>query len=227
MSYDPALGRFLERDPIGYDDGMNPYQFVGDNPMGRVDPLGLAGQSTTTPTRRPATGPTTGPVVPTAPFDNLDDLIKRWEYSKGNPAMQKWLMEKIEEERKKHLDGIGRGNVEFKNFDGERAKYLQYFKIIPEHGTNFTTPRADGVYKDIDGVVLPNYDEGFWLKVPDDAAARIIYICIDGKAGYEVQNIAGEVSVTYEAHDGVKGSRGPRGTGRTGVWPVLRVEFEE
>ena len=41
MSYSPTIGRFLERDPIGYDDGMNPYEFVGSNPIGFVDPYGL------------------------------------------------------------------------------------------------------------------------------------------------------------------------------------------
>jgi hypothetical protein len=40
MSYSPTLGRFLERDPIGYDDGMNPYQFVHSNPVRFLDPSG-------------------------------------------------------------------------------------------------------------------------------------------------------------------------------------------
>jgi uncharacterized protein RhaS with RHS repeats len=44
MSYSPTLGRFLERDPIGYDDGMNPYEFVHGNPVGLVDPMGLAAE---------------------------------------------------------------------------------------------------------------------------------------------------------------------------------------
>ena len=39
--YDPEIGRYLTRDPIGYGDGMNVYQYVGDNPINRVDPMGL------------------------------------------------------------------------------------------------------------------------------------------------------------------------------------------
>jgi hypothetical protein len=31
----------MERDPIGYDDGMNPYEFVGSNPLLYTDPYGL------------------------------------------------------------------------------------------------------------------------------------------------------------------------------------------
>ena len=39
--YDPALGRFLQRDPLGYWDSMNLYTCVVNNPVNFVDPLGL------------------------------------------------------------------------------------------------------------------------------------------------------------------------------------------
>jgi len=39
--YSPALGRFVSRDPQGYSDGLNPYQFVASCPIALVDPLGL------------------------------------------------------------------------------------------------------------------------------------------------------------------------------------------
>ena len=37
-AYDPALGRFLQPDPIGYDGGMNLYAYVGADPMNLIDP---------------------------------------------------------------------------------------------------------------------------------------------------------------------------------------------
>jgi RHS repeat-associated protein len=39
--YNPQIGRFLQTDPIGYDDGMNWYNYCGNNPIGRIDPGGL------------------------------------------------------------------------------------------------------------------------------------------------------------------------------------------
>jgi RHS repeat-associated protein len=40
--YDPGTARWLTRDPIGYAGGSNLYGYVGGNPGGGVDPLGLA-----------------------------------------------------------------------------------------------------------------------------------------------------------------------------------------
>ena len=39
--YTPRLGRFLQRDPKGYVDGMNLYEFVGGRPVQGLDPYGL------------------------------------------------------------------------------------------------------------------------------------------------------------------------------------------
>ena len=41
--YDPATGRFLSEDPIGFNPGQsNFYSYVGNSPLGRFDPSGLA-----------------------------------------------------------------------------------------------------------------------------------------------------------------------------------------
>lgn len=55
-NYSPTLGKFYQRDPIGYNDRMDMYQYVGDNPANKMDVLGLSPcppGSTTTSTDTP------------------------------------------------------------------------------------------------------------------------------------------------------------------------------
>jgi RHS repeat-associated protein len=40
--YSPLLGRFLQTDPVGYMDDLNLYGYVGNDPLDRSDPSGLA-----------------------------------------------------------------------------------------------------------------------------------------------------------------------------------------
>jgi len=58
--YDPATGRFLTRDPMGYGGGINLYGYCGNDPINEDDPDGTA----------PVTMPTApwDPITPTEPF---------------------------------------------------------------------------------------------------------------------------------------------------------------
>jgi RHS repeat-associated protein len=61
-AYDPALGRFLNRDPLGRAPlffGDQPYVYAGNNPLGNVDPLGMMLQTVSS---GGSTGPSAGQI---------------------------------------------------------------------------------------------------------------------------------------------------------------------
>jgi RHS repeat-associated protein len=96
--YSMSLGRWMQKDPAGFVDGMSLYQYAGNAPAARVDPLGLQDQPTATPAKLRRIGidvgndkpvyrdPTSGKVV----YDDGTpiDLTKAINWS--GPGRTKW-----------------------------------------------------------------------------------------------------------------------------------------
>jgi RHS repeat-associated protein len=77
------IGRFLQTDSIGYDDGLNLYAYCGNNPIGFLDPMGLCKEQ------------------PFSWWDNLKislgsavgDAIGRWYEASGGKEMEEYYWE--------------------------------------------------------------------------------------------------------------------------------------
>ncbi len=69
-AYDPEAGRFLQRDPLGYVDGLGLYEFVLSSPATLADPLGLSPPS---------------PEEARAALKKLLDRVEEKERKKGTP----------------------------------------------------------------------------------------------------------------------------------------------
>jgi RHS repeat-associated protein len=65
----PVLGRFVQRDPIGHVDGMNPYEYEHGNTASLEDPLGLFISAPIAPPVAPPVAPPPAPpqVLPVGP----------------------------------------------------------------------------------------------------------------------------------------------------------------
>src|SRR5262249_38600186 len=69
--YDCSKGRFLQRDPVGYLDGINLYEYVAGHPTIATDPIGLQREQTSS--------------IPRVPFVKLDPLPNRKGCATENP----------------------------------------------------------------------------------------------------------------------------------------------
>ncbi|MBI5692759.1 MAG: RHS repeat-associated core domain-containing protein [Verrucomicrobia bacterium] len=126
--YDPGLGRFLSRDPLGEAGGSNLYGFVGNDPINRLDVLGLC-----------ATHPSEDPPKPREPPPttlgssgvNLPFIWRRGITGEAAAAEARDLHDRS---RRAGIDGVGEGTAHARIRDQEFRRL-----VLKTSGVTFGT----------------------------------------------------------------------------------------
>ncbi|MFN8816591.1 MAG: RHS repeat-associated core domain-containing protein [bacterium] len=85
--YDPMGGRWLQRDPIGIAGGWNLYEYVGGDPWGYTDPMGLAPECVCADGGQrsaPTAGQGSDKLRDANSFEFLDDYAQRYQAGGGS-----------------------------------------------------------------------------------------------------------------------------------------------
>jgi RHS repeat-associated protein len=104
--YNPKLGRWLSRDPIGEEGGINLYGYVLNNPLSLVDPFGLDNLNLINPNDTKKQGGMTKAFVDAAPLDpNVYSVAAHgtaaiMEDENGKPISPEKLAERIKKDPK-------------------------------------------------------------------------------------------------------------------------------
>ncbi len=136
--YDPVLGRWLERDPLGYIDGLGLYQYAGGHPILYTDPLGLSPPDSWTwhhMVPQSCRG-TLGELVDDAEFGRLMQAKDHWTLNgRWEPEFKSWLKDFIDANgRKPGRDELLTQRNKMLESDNYKAVMKRSYKTTMKYG---------------------------------------------------------------------------------------------
>ena len=187
--YHPTLGRWLQRDPLGYVDGMSLYEYCGGCPLNRLDTYGLCkevgvrqGQPSDVPHVPPGYDPKTWTWEPNENYDPTNPKQRPGQYV--DPEGEKWSWDdnKEQQHEKPHWDKTPR--------KGEKQR-------VDEYGDPVTMDVPVTVPVPVPPPWLPVPVPPQWYQKAGEAAAEAAKDAVEWVAEHpeEIAIIVGAVGV--------------------------------
>jgi len=147
-TYSPAIGRFSQRDPVGYWDSMNLFSYVSNNPVNWLDPLGLCVKKSNWWDEFLKYLIEVGAVMETKYTVNMQDLFGTAGFMSGGYASIGYIPR-----------GIGYGNSNF--LEGGRT----FYRWANQYGSgyraiSFAQAGGVGIILNIGGALLTGWSIG-------------------------------------------------------------------
>jgi uncharacterized protein RhaS with RHS repeats len=136
--YNPAIGRFLSEDPLGFAGGINLYAYAGDSPTNFSDPTGWATYVTNRSLGGSTALPWSDPISHTFTFSTNPDGSIANTYSWGNAAnLTGWNLNQPED-MKAAAQALQNGDAQKVGPDYMDPFYQQAFNLLNNPANNHT-----------------------------------------------------------------------------------------